>query len=58
MQHQSEKDFIIFAEVKGGESRAIIKILSTSPPEGNSAMGPEYEISGTSKNLKPEKTGL
>ena len=32
-----------------------VKILSTSPPGGR---GPESEISGSLKNLKPEKIGL
>ena len=31
-----------------------IQILSTSPPAG----GPESEISGSLKNLKPEEIGL
>ena len=35
-----------------------LKILSTSPPGGTIAGGPESEISGSLKNLKPEKTGL
>ena len=32
-----------------------VKILSTSPPEGLQAGGPECEILGSLKNLKPEK---
>ena len=32
-----------------------VKILSTSPPEGLYAGGLESEISGSLKNLKPEK---
>ena len=35
-----------------------VKILSTSPPGGTLRGGPEYEISGSLKNLKPEKIGL
>ena len=34
-----------------------VKILSTSPP-GGTAGGPWSEISGSLKNLKPEKIGL
>ena len=33
-----------------------VKTMSTSPPGG--AGGPESEISGSLKNLKPEKIGL
>ena len=32
-----------------------VKILSTSPPGGTYAGGPESEISGSLNNLKPEK---
>ena len=32
-----------------------VKILSTSPPGGTLSRGPESEISGSLKNLKPEK---
>ena len=35
-----------------------IKILSSSPPGGTLSWGPESEISGSSKNLKPEKIGI
>jgi hypothetical protein len=35
-----------------------IKILSTIPPGGTLSRGPESEISGLLKNLKPEKIGL
>ena len=35
-----------------------VKILSTSPPGGTLSWGPESEISGSLKNLKPEKVGL
>ena len=35
-----------------------VKTLSTSPPGGTLAEGPESEISGSLKNLKPEKIGL
>ena len=35
-----------------------IKILSTSPLGGTLNWGPESEISGSLKNLKPEKIGL
>ena len=35
-----------------------VKILSTSPPGGISTGGPEFGISGSLKNLKPEKIGL
>ena len=35
-----------------------IKILSTSPSEATLSRGPESEISGSLKNLKPEKIGL
>ena len=35
-----------------------VKILSTSPPEGTLSWGLESEISGSVKNLKPEKIGL
>ena len=35
-----------------------IKILSTSPPGGTKLVGPDTEISGSLKNLKPEKIGL
>ena len=35
-----------------------IKILSTSPPGGNLSWGPESEILGSLKNIKPEKIGL
>ena len=34
-----------------------VKILSTSPPGGTLSWGPESEISGSLKNLKPEKIG-
>ena len=32
-----------------------VKILSTSTPGGTLSWGPESEISGSLKNLKPEK---
>ena len=32
-----------------------VKILSTSPPGGTLSRGSESEISGSLKNLKPEK---
>ena len=35
-----------------------VKILSTSPPGGTLAGGPDSEISGSLKNLKPEKIGI
>ena len=35
-----------------------VKILSTSPPGGTLSCGPEYVISGSLKNLKPEKIDL
>ena len=35
-----------------------VKILSTSPPGGTLSWGPESEISGSLKNLKPGKKGL
>ena len=35
-----------------------VKILRTSPPGGTLAGGPESEISGSLKNLKPEKIDL
>ena len=35
-----------------------VKILSTSPPGGTLSWGPDSEISGSLKNLKPEKIGL
>ena len=35
-----------------------VKILNTSPPGGSLCRGPESEISGSLKNLKPEKIGL
>ena len=35
-----------------------VKILSTCPPGGTLSWGPESEISGSLKNLKPEKIGL
>ena len=35
-----------------------IKILSTSPPGGTLSWGPESEISGSLKNLKPKDLGL
>ena len=35
-----------------------LKILSTSPPGGTLSWGSESEISGSLKNLKPEKIGL
>jgi hypothetical protein len=35
-----------------------VKILSTSPPGGTLSQGNESEISGSLKNLKPEKVGL
>ena len=35
-----------------------VKILSTSPPGGNLTGGPESEISGSLKDLNPEKIGL
>ena len=35
-----------------------VKILSTSPPGGTKLVGPDTEISGSLKNLKPEKIGL
>ena len=35
-----------------------VKILCTSPSGGTSSWGPESEISGSLKNLKPEKIGL
>ena len=35
-----------------------VKILSTSPPGGTLSWGPESEISGSLKNLRPEKIGL
>ena len=35
-----------------------VKILNTSPPGGTLGWAPESEISGSLKNLKPEKIGL
>ena len=35
-----------------------VKILRTSPPGGTLSWGPESDISGSLKNLKPEKIGL
>ena len=35
-----------------------VKLLSTSHPGGLQAGGPESDISGSLKNLKPEKIGL
>ena len=35
-----------------------VKLLSPSPHGGTLSWGPESEISGSSKNLKPEKRGL
>ena len=35
-----------------------VTILSTGPPGGNLSWGPESAISGSLKNLKPEKIGL
>ena len=35
-----------------------VKILSTIPPGEFLRRGPESEISGSLKNLKPEKLGL
>ena len=35
-----------------------VKILSTSSPGGTLSWDPESEISGSLKNLKPEKIGL
>ena len=35
-----------------------VKILSTSPQGGTLSGGPESEISGSLKNLKPKKIGL
>ena len=35
-----------------------VKILSTSPPGGTLSWGPESEILGSLKNLKPETIGL
>ena len=35
-----------------------VKILSTSPPGGTLSLRPESDISGSLKNLKPEKIGL
>ena len=35
-----------------------VKILNTIPPGGILNWGPESEISGSLKNLKPEKIGL
>ena len=35
-----------------------VKILSTRPRGGTISRGPESYISGTLKNLKPEKIGL
>ena len=35
-----------------------VKILSTSPPGGTLSWGPESEVSGSLKNLKPEKIGI
>ena len=35
-----------------------VKILSRSPPGGALNGGPESEITGSLKNLKPEKIGL
>ena len=35
-----------------------VKVLSTSLPGGTLSWGPEFKISGSSKNLKPEKIGL
>jgi hypothetical protein len=35
-----------------------LKILSTSPLGGTKAGGTESEISGSLKNLKPEKIGV
>ena len=35
-----------------------VKILSSSPPGGTLGWGPKSEISGSLKNMKPEKIGL
>ena len=35
-----------------------VKILNTSPSVGTLSWGPESKISGSLKNLKPEKIGL
>ena len=35
-----------------------VKILRTSPPGRTLSWGPESKISGSLKNLKPEKIGL
>ena len=35
-----------------------VKLLSTSPLGGTLSWGPESEISGSLKNLKPEKISL
>ena len=35
-----------------------VKIMSTSPPGGTLSWGPKSDISGSLKNIKPEKIGL
>ena len=35
-----------------------VKVLNISPPGGTLSWGPESEISGSLKNLKPEKIAL